>query len=441
MRQYGDMLSQWLQAVAARFGVDPVLFIYAIAGTITAVTLSIIIWSIVRLVRPEPIKAEASGQPVLVSGSDEEPDDELPAPRLSLESPFRSQDSLLPRSGVAYLAFVALVSALLWGLGFVLASDRARLIAAPEWRWQPFYLAIHFIVLRLFLNAYMLNYRQGVHHFDMDPEQAVMGLRKATGWFGRIAAVVIAAPFALLDYRYMTSGRYDTLAGAGKVETADLIMWGIWSLEWLINAFIWIVVIGFAVKNAWVIRRFNFKAPIETVVHAKHYRPFLRMSGQGATILFGFALATIVYIALTGGELQDYLGLFLTMVLVVISFFVPFTLLRAKVAREMRRETWRLRQAVTQALGPTAAAGGALGVSTQAIPQTIEGVNQRLDNALILLRLQHLDQIRVDLGGTEARQLAVRIAAPFITIAWNQRVRLMELFQKIVDYLQAFALR
>lgn len=446
MRVYGDLLSGWLQDLAARLGIDPVLLIYGIVGAVSAVLLAIIVRSVMRLVRPDPIQANAPS-PSLANtiDSDDLEEAERPLPGFSMESPLRARDGLMPGGAIAYLGVVVAISLGLWGLGFALTSNRDRFMAASEWRWQPFYLAAHFIVLRLFLNAYMRNYRMGVTHFDIDPERAVKGLRRATGPMGRFAAVVIAVPFAVLDFRYLVSGRYETLAGAGKAEIADYVMWGIWSLEWLITAYIWVVVIGFALKQVWLIRRFKFRAPIETVVHAKHYQPLLRMSGQGATVLFGFAIATIVYIAVTGGELTDYLGLVITMVLVVISFFVPFTLLRAKVAREMRRETWRLRQAITMKLGPDGALStvglGAAGAGVNALPPTIEGLNQRLDQALAILRLSHLEQIRVDLGGVEARQLALRIAAPFITIAWNQRERLMDLGQKIMAFLQAFALR
>jgi hypothetical protein len=443
MGPMADRISGWVQGLAASIGVDPLMLIYGIVGAITLLMFVMIVRAVLRLLMPEPVRADLPiEEKVVAAGIDSDPDEhDQPAPRLSLESPLRAKDSLLPRSGWAYLVSVIILSIGAWGIGYALASDKSRLLASAEWRWQPIYLATHFIVLRLFLNAYMLNYRLGVQHFDVDPERAVKGLRRATGWMGRAFAIAVAAPFAFLDYRYLTSGRYETLAGAGKIETADLVMWGIWSVEWLINAYIWIVVVGFALKNIWVIRRFNFRAPIETVVHAKQYRPFLRMSGQGATVLFGFAIVTGVYIALTGGELTDYLGLTLTMLLVVISFFIPFTLLRSKVGREMRRETWRLRQSITQSLGPTAVGAPAtVAMMTQA-PPTIEGMNQRLDQALAILRLSHLEQIRVDLGGTEARQLAVRIAAPFITIAWNQRERIMDLVNKAIVFLQNFALR
>ncbi|MEZ5853374.1 MAG: hypothetical protein R3D67_00990 [Hyphomicrobiaceae bacterium] len=98
----------------------------------------------------------------------------------------------------------------------------------------------------------------------------------------------------------MLSDAYERLGGSDTVLPVNYLMWVLWSLEWVLNAYIWVVLLAFLVQNSRAIRLYRFKAPIEIVLHDRHYKPFLQMSAHGATILLVFTLLTIAYIWYTG---------------------------------------------------------------------------------------------------------------------------------------------
>ena len=60
------------------------------------------------------------------------------------------------------------------------------------------------------------------------------------------------------------------------------------------------------------------------VLLEKQYRHFLAMSAHGATIVLRFFLVNAVYGWYTGAELTDYIGVAITLVLLVVGFIPPW---------------------------------------------------------------------------------------------------------------------
>ena len=198
-----------------------------------------------------------------------------------------------------FLVLVVVLAAGSWALGYALAPSKDRFLASPEWRFQPFYLAAHLVTLRLFITVFTRNFVAGAARLDMPPERALSGFRVILGPVGALVALAIAVPFCVWDYGHLYSARYARMGdGVGPV---DLVMFGIWCVEWFLNAIIWVVLTGFLIMNIWAIRTYRFRDPIEVVLDEKQYRPFLQMSSQGASIVLGFAVLTAVYIWYTDG--------------------------------------------------------------------------------------------------------------------------------------------
>jgi hypothetical protein len=215
---------------------------------------------------------------------------------------------------------------------------------------------------------------------------------------------------------------------AGQVLPIDLLMWGIWCLEWFLNALIWVVLIGFLIKNCWTIAAYPFRSPIDAVLNDKHYKPFLHMSAQGATIVLAFSICTVVYLYLTGGELTDYLGLAITTVLLIAGFLLPWTLLSSKVAKAVALEAENLRGQLSRNATDGSATGGTA-------PPALE---QRLDEVVTMLRLNHLQTLYGSLGQTEAKAILYRLMAPALTIGWQVSQNAKAYLQKLEQLLAVF---
>ncbi len=348
-------------------------------------------------------------------------------------TPTRSTDSLIEHLIPRNMAFGIVLALLLamgtWAIGFLIARERGLFLASREWQYQPLYMVVHMITLGSFIRVFTGNFRIGVRNLAVG-EGALDGwIAQVLGWRGMLAAACIAVPFAALDFRYLISERYQKLGGANVPGSVDYLMWGIWSLEWSLNAFIWVILAAFLYKNASILRSYQFADPIDVVVQEKKYRPFLRMSAQGASVVLAFSFVTVGYIWYTGGELTDYAGLSITLALLMAGFLVPLSMLRRKVRRAVERERHALQRAV--------AADPRLDVMAprrQEMTADLATIQHRLDAALTLLRLSHLDRLHLNLGATEARALLMRLAAPVLTIAWQVYANWGEIMRAFARY-------
>jgi hypothetical protein len=324
-------------------------------------------------------------------------------------------DKVLPRQPRSFLVFVVGLALGCWVLGFALSPSRKELLASSEWMVQPFYIASHFITLRMFINIYSHNFRAGVLHLNVPFAEAIREVRLILGAPGLLAALVIAAPFCVSDYNFLHSDRYAKLVKMGGddvLRPIDYELWGVWCLEWFLNALMWVILVGFLFKNCSIIRMHAFRMPIDVVLREKQYKPFLQMSAQGATVVLGFSLCTLIYVLLTGGEITDYLGLAVTSSLLVVGFVPPWIMLNSKIDRAVRSAMTDLRKKLPQ------------GMTVESWPDahSVEGevpLEHRLDEVLALLRLSHLENLYRTPGQSEARAIVVRLFAPAATVVWQ----------------------
>jgi hypothetical protein len=325
-------------------------------------------------------------------------------------------DRILPARPADFVSLVTAFSVIAWLIGLALAPMPEKFLASPEWQAMPGYLAAHLIAVRLFVSTFTRNFRAGAQHLDITTSLALKGLRPILGPVGALLALAIALPLCIADYKNLVApgSRYDRLGTGGAAAAVDYWMLTIWCVEWFLNALIWVMQIGFLVKNCQMIRTHQFRSPIELVVHERHYRPFLQMSAEGASIVLGFSFTTIVYLWYTGGELTDYAGLSITAALLFIGFVPPWILLRRKVRRAVEVETETLRHALAEAIWRETQRRKDASNGSQ--PPRLE---QRLEEALTMFRISYLDQLKVNLGRKEARAILLRLAAPLLGVAWQ----------------------
>ncbi|MEZ5817556.1 MAG: hypothetical protein R3D44_10770 [Hyphomicrobiaceae bacterium] len=343
-------------------------------------------------------------------------------------------DSVLPQRFAGTLALAVVAAACTWLAGLALAPSIPVFLASPEWHFQPLYFATHIIALRLFIDVYTRGFERGVGYLDVPESQATSFVESVLGFPGAIAALSVAMPFVALDFLYLFSDRYQRVGGAG-VMPIDYLMWGIWSVEWFLNAFIWVVLIGFLVKTWWVVRNHPFRAPIEIVLHDRQYKPFLQMGAHGATIVLAFTIVTVAYIWYTGGELTDYVGLCITAVLLVLGFLPSWLLLKAKVHRAVEEETLAMRRRLLRNLELAEAETSAAIVHNLQHPGSdARSLEHRLDAAVSILRISYLENRHQSLGASEARAVLVRMLAPALSVGWQLAKSQTELIAAVQAY-------
>jgi len=342
-------------------------------------------------------------------------EDEL-AP-ISLEGERRAPvDRLLPRRPRAFLLAVGLLALACWVAGLALTEDAYAFLKSREWQVQPLYLAAHFVTLRLFATMFTRNYLAGVVHLDMPTAHARRGIQLVMGPAGTCMALLVALPFTLYDYQVAGLAKGARAAATGSGMAADRLLYGMWCLEWFLIALIWVQLVGFLVLTRRAIGSYRFRSPIEVVLLEKQYRHFLAMSAHGATIVLGFFLVNLVYSWYTGAELTDYIGVAITLVLLVVGFIPPWMQLTAKMDRIVKNEMAGLRRrlAASEMLSPHGAAASP-GTSEQ---QAFADLEARLDEALVMLRISYLERLHRDLGNMEAWSIVMKIGVPIMTVVY-----------------------
>lgn len=338
-------------------------------------------------------------------------EDQLPP--MSLEGEGHALiDRVLPRRPRNFLLAVAAIALGCWVLGLTLTDNALGFLASKEWQLQPLYLAAHFITLRLFATAFTRTFLAGVVHLDISSGVAQSRMWLILGPVGALVAVALAAPLCIYDYRVLFLA--NRTGGDSLGLAADRLLLVMWCLEWFLMAFIWTMLVGYMVLTHWVIGRHRFRSPIEVVLHDKQYRPFLQMSAKGASIVLGFWIINIVYAWYTGAELSDYVGAAVTLLLVVVGFVPPLLQLRGKVRRAVNEEMGSLRRRLAGVL----LRDERLRTGSPATPAGPRELEERLDEALVMLRISYLERLYGELGHTEAMDILVKLMVPATTMAW-----------------------
>jgi hypothetical protein len=320
-------------------------------------------------------------------------------------------DRWLPRRPRPFLLTVGLIAVACWGLGLSLAADPYAFLLSREWQLQPLYLAAHLITLRLFATMFTRNFLAGVVHLDMPPADARRGISRVQGPVGALLAVLFAIPFCLYDLQILGFAKGGKGTGGGLGAGTEQLLYVMWCVEWFLMAFIWVQLVGFLLLTRSAIGDYRFRAPIEVVLLERHYRHFLAMSAHGATIVLGFFLMNVAYGWYTGAELTDYVGVAVTLLLLVIGFIPPWMQLTHKMDRIVKDEMAGLRRRLAgSGLLSTA---GAVQVSQQP-----EDIQHRLDEALVMLRIAYLERLHSDLGNMEAWSIVMKVGVPLMTVAY-----------------------
>jgi hypothetical protein len=341
--------------------------------------------------------------------------EEKPRP-LSLERvPWALVDRLMPARPKQFLLAVALIALATWAVGWLLAPNKWEFLLSEEWQTQPFFLAAHFVSLRLFVTCYTRNFLAAAAHTTMPEGEAEERIKRILRFRGAAIAVLLAVPLCVRDAFYLHGDEYAAMAeyAYGDIGAIGWFLWLIWCVEWLLNTYIWVLLAGFCLHTLLTLRLYKFRASVEFVLHEKHYRPFLMMSAQGATVVLIFGVINAFYVWYAEGDLSDYVGLGITAGLLLLGFTPPWLQLKYNVEQEVDAEKARLQDKLVRSmrrrLEPDAGQG----------PATIQDLSERLDDALAILHTGYLERMHAELGRAEGRAILMRLLVPATTAAWT----------------------
>jgi hypothetical protein len=329
--------------------------------------------------------------------------------------PVPGLDRLFPARTGPFLAVVLGVAAAFWIAGWALALDRDRLLASREWLVQPLYLAVHLVLLRLFVNVYATNFAAGCAALDVEPSETKRSVRRVLGVPGVVMALLVAVPFVLVDVEYLGEEEYlatEALGPSGALGAADRLMLACWAVEWVVNAYVWVLIAGFLAATMRVLKRHRFRDPVERVLRERQFRPFLLMNAQGASLTLVFALASAGYVWVARGAASDYVGLWVTGGLVLLAFVPPWMTLKSRIGAVVDAEARRLGESLERGAALLEAEGMRPAAS-------LEEVGARVDLTLAILRIEHLRRLHEELGKSEAQAVLLRLLVPALTGAWK----------------------
>jgi hypothetical protein len=325
-------------------------------------------------------------------------------------------DRVLPARTGPFLATVVAMGALVWAAGWLLAGERQAFLKSREWWVQPLYLAVHLVLLRMFVSAYSGNFLAGCKAMDTDRADVERRLRRVLGVYSVAGALLLTVPLVAMDVAYLRGAEYlgaGLALGAGHVlGAADWLMVGVWTVEWVINTYVWLVIVGALALTFQVLRRNVFRDPIERVLRERQYRPFLLMSAQGASLTLVFAVATVAYIVVAEGGASDTIGLWVTGGLVMLGFVPPWLTLKARLGRVVEAEAARLGTSLDESTA-------ALGTGARKPAASTGDLGARLDLVLDLVRIDHLRRLHEELGKSEAQSLVLKLLVPAATGGWR----------------------
>jgi hypothetical protein len=329
---------------------------------------------------------------------------------------FSGLDRWLPAKERPFLALVGGVVLLFWVAGYLLAADKSRFLASREWWVQPVYLALHLVLLRMFVAVYAGNFVAGCAHLDVSRAATERHVRTTLGWPSVVAALVLATPLVWLDLRWMAGDEYlGAKAGMGvegALGAADVLMAAAWAVEWLVTTYLWALIVAFLVRAMVVLTRHEFKDPVHRVLRERQYRPFLLMSAQGASLIAGFAVASVLYVWLAKGALSDYAALWVTGGLVLVGFVPPWMRLKSRLGAAVDAEASRLGEVLEEETDR-------LDAKPPSRRRTLEDVGARVDALLATVRVEDLRRLHESLGKVEAQAVLLRLLAPAVTVGWR----------------------
>lgn len=312
-------------------------------------------------------------------------------------------------SNTFYAAGVFLsIGVVLWLIGLGLSGDYRAYVLSHEWQVQPLYLAGHLFTAWMFVLPFTRLFHRALGAMEGDKtslEQWTKAVLSPAGIFG---ATILATPFWAMMIRSFLKGDYDEyfLDAESGMKIIDIWMLLLWATEWWISGYIWFILLGFVGLTIGAISILRFTGEIEDVLIRETYRPFLLLVVQGASCCLFFCLINSAYVWYAEGETDDYVGLGLTIGLLLAGFAPPWIMLRQKLERDINDRH--------KSLGSRL-----LALELHETRDVAVRDSHAIQEFAIIARIQYLDRLKAELGQKEGRSVVLRLLIPAATMAWE----------------------
>jgi hypothetical protein len=189
----------------------------------------------------------------------------------------------------AALLFLS-ISLGIWLIGLAIAVDKTALWESKEWHVQPLLFARNLFAAWIFVLPITKLFHRALSAMEGPKEKILNWTTLVLGPKGLIGAVLLSLPFQYMVTNSYLKGEYDKffIKSESSIAIVDLWMMAVWGIEWIINSFIWFILIGFIGFTISAMKLCAFKGRIEEVLIYERYKPFLLLIVQGSSSCFLF---------------------------------------------------------------------------------------------------------------------------------------------------------
>jgi hypothetical protein len=246
--------------------------------------------------------------------------------------------SFLPRKNhlFAIIVISVLLSSVFWLISFSLAIEKSIFLRDRSFLYQLFWFPFH-VLLAYFSIIVYKRVSLGANYKDISIKSIIKDLHK--NYRAVIISLVLITPFMIED---IVEGSIKAQENFSQLGYASWVMIGpVWIIEWLMLAVIWSRVLATIRLTVKTYSPSYVDDHLDDLLILNPNTPHLQAGVENALINFFYAISTLAYIQLTGGETSDFQTCLISGVLVLFSFLASFFFLRMRINDALERITAR----------------------------------------------------------------------------------------------------
>lgn len=307
----------------------------------------------------------------------------------------------------AALLFLS-ISLAIWLIGLAIATDKNAFKESREWHVQPLLFAGHLFTAWMFVLPFTKLFHRALSAMEGPKEKIKNWTTLVLGPKGLIGAMLLSLPFQYMVINSYSKGEYDKffIETESNLSLVDLWMMIVWGIEWIINGYIWFILIGFIGLTISAMKLCTFIGSIEEVLIHERYKPFLLLIVQGSSSCLFFCLVNSFYVWYAEGDISDFIGLGMTISLLVGGFAPPWLMLRKKLEKEIQDRYLALGTKLIE-------------IDHQFLANEGTPDNVFFQESAIISRINFLDRLKMEFGQKEGRSVILRLLIPTATMGWK----------------------